>query len=537
LQAASPPRSAGGGLVPAEPTRVPLAPRDGVLAGVWADALILGIALAVAAAVRWPNLWLIPAFSDETREAGLAMAIYRGQAAPLTNVNPYIGSFWNYLLAAGFWIFGLSPWLPRLVAFLGGVATVGATWWLGRELGGRLGGAVAAGFMAANSTHILVNSHVGWSHAITPLFTTLGLACLARVLSDTRHPVWLVAAGALLGIGVQTHVTAALLLPGAALAVLARRPALLRTRWAIFAVAAFLAVNANLIAYNVLSGGHSFTGGLEHITDYTGEETGYDTDAYLENLGRLTLAGSWILSGAIEKRRFIGESLADPILLLYLIPAVGAVLWAARRGRRLPLLAMAPYVLILPLLNPKYEPLLNGRYLAPLLPLVFGSVGLAASDAWRALRTRAPRRWPAPSALLAVGLTALAAYPLVPLARYERSTDRTNEAALAAHRAVLAHREPGETVLLDRGLDGIFSMAAGSAYKSMALLLSGHDVPYAEVDGRANSVGEALAERSPRLVVLHGDKVAPLRRAFAVTPVAPPPRGAGFGVYRVAPRQ
>src|SRR5687768_15046909 len=240
--------------------------------------------LAFAAAVRWPNLWLIPAFTDETIEARLAIAIFRGEAFPLTNVEPYIGAFWNYLVAAGFGLFGLNPWVPRGLSFTAGVATVAAAWWLGRDVGGRFGGLVAAGFLAANSTHILVNSHVGWSHATTPLFSTLGLACLARALGvgcwvlgvggrvesvpyvsqlptpNTQHPgAWLVAAGALLGLGVQTHVTAALLLPGAGLAVVLGRPRLLRTRWAILAVVAFLVATANLVAYNVASGGRTLT--------------------------------------------------------------------------------------------------------------------------------------------------------------------------------------------------------------------------------------------------------------------------------------
>ena len=495
--------------------------------------------------VRWPNLWLIPAFSDETREAALAMAIYHGQAAPLTNVNPYIGAFWNYLVAAGFWTFGLSPWLPRAVSFVGGVATVAATWWLGRELGGRLAATVAATFMAANSTHILVNSHVGWSHAITPLFTTLGFACLARALAgdarDTQstpaRAQWLVPAAVAFGLAIQTHLTAGLFLVGAGLAAILMRPFLLRTRWLMLASAALLLATANLVIYNVATGGHSFTGGLEHVADYTGEETGYDTRAYGENFGRLTLASAWILSGAIEKRRFLGESLAEPLLLLYLGLAIGGGVWAAWRRRWLPLLAIMPYVLVMPLVNPKYEPLLNGRYLTPLLPLVFAAVGLATADAWRLLRRRAPGGLrQASTAALVAGVALLALYPLVPLARYERSTERTNHAVLAASRVVQTYRQPGETVLLDRGLDGIFQMAAGSVYKSMQLLLGGHDVPYADIDGRPSSINEALAEGSPRLALLHGDRVAPLRRSFTVTPVGEQVRGAGFGVYRIAPR-
>ena len=51
--------------------------------------------LGIAAAARWPNLWLIPTFTDETLEVRLALQILRGEVLPLTNVDPYIGAFWN----------------------------------------------------------------------------------------------------------------------------------------------------------------------------------------------------------------------------------------------------------------------------------------------------------------------------------------------------------------------------------------------------------------------------------------------------------
>jgi 4-amino-4-deoxy-L-arabinose transferase-like glycosyltransferase len=492
----------------------------------------LGALLGIAAAARWPNLWLIPAFSDETLQAQLAVAIYRGQEAPLTNYDPYVGAFWNYLVAGAFWVFGLNPWLPRLVSFVAGVATVGATWWLGREIGGRIGGAVAAAFMATNAVHILVNSHVGSSHAIMPLFTTLGFACLVRTLRRESRAC-LVGAGALLGLAVQTHVTAVLLLPAAAVIVLRDRRGLLRTRWAALSAAAFLLATANLVVYNVMSGGGTVTGGLARAVEYTGEEDGYDVDGYTANLRRLALGGSWVLSGAIEKRRFIGESLADPLPLLYLALAALSVVWAAWRGRWLPLAAIVPSVLLMPLLNPKYEPLLNGRYLVPLLPFVYAAVGLATGDAWRAVRAR-PASGPVLGTLAAIAPVALATYPLVPLAGYQITTERTNRAVIAAYETVLAHRQPDETVLLDAGLGEVRYMAAGSAFKSMELLLDASDVPYVVLDARASSIDSALAEGSPRLLLLHGDKVTPLGRRFALTPLGQPERGAGFGVYRVA---
>ncbi|MCC6177147.1 MAG: glycosyltransferase family 39 protein [Chloroflexi bacterium] len=527
--------------------------RPGRLRAALLDLVVLGAALGIAAGARWPSLWLIPTFTDETIEVQLAYQIYHGQAAPLTNVDPYIGALWNYLLAFGFWLFGLSPWLPRLLAFIGGVTTVGAAWWLGRVLGGRVGSMVAALFVAGCSTHILVNSHVAWSNAITPLWTTLGFASLALVLygsapdrADPRatsgDPRYLTPAGLFLGLGVQTHITAALLLPGVVLAVLVARPSLLRSRWMAFGALAFLLATANLLAYNLQTGGQTLWGGQDVLSDYTGQDEGADPGAYVENLGRLVLATSWVLSGAIEKRRFVGETFAHPLLLAYLGLAVGSLLWTARRGRWLSLLVTLTYALALPALIPKFEPILNGRYMMPVLPLVFAAIGLATADAWTALQRRRPRGTAGAqgqslvSAVLLAGVVLAALYPLAPLVAYERSA-RTNHAIVAAYEAVLAHREPSETVVLDYGLDGIFFMAAGSAYKSMLLLLGGSDVPYTVIDARTASVEEALTGHPSRLVVLNSDKAGRLGRDFTLTPLFGAEKdGPGFAVYRVSAR-
>jgi hypothetical protein len=347
---------------------------------------------------------------------------------------------------------------------------------------------------------------------------------------------WLIGAGFFLGLGVQTHVTAVLLLPGAGLALLLQRPSLLKTRWAIFGVLAFALATANLIVYNVQTGGGSLRGGQAVLSDYTGLDEGLDSGTYVENLGRLTLATSWVLSGTIEKRRFVGETLARPLLLAYLGLAVGSVLWAARRRYWLPLLVAVPYLLILPLLQGKFEPILNGRYVMPILPLVFASIGLAVADSIVAVRARWPARAPLLTGLV-LGVAALAAlYPLAPLAAYERSA-RTNHAILAAQETVLAARAPDEVVLVDYGLDGVFFMAAGSAFKSMELLLGGAGVPYAVIDARQSSLDDALSGHPNRLAVLNAEKARTLGRNFQLTPLMGGERdGPGFGVYRVSAR-
>ena len=99
-----------------------------------------------------------------------------------------------------------------------------------------------------------------------------------------------------------------------------------------------------------------------------------------------------------------------------------------------------------------------------------------------------------------------ALYPLAPMAAYERSA-RTNDPVFVALQAVQDAREPGETVLLDYSTDGVFFMAAGSAYKSMEFLFSTQRRAV-RGDRRARRLGSRTrwTGTTSRLVVLNSDK-------------------------------
>src|SRR5260221_26343 len=84
--------------------------------------------------------------------------------------RPLRGVLHSYLLVVGWRLFGLDPDLPRILALVAGAATVPAAYWLGRELRDRTVGLVAAVLVGATAYHILIASHVGWSHCLTPLF-------------------------------------------------------------------------------------------------------------------------------------------------------------------------------------------------------------------------------------------------------------------------------------------------------------------------------------------------------------------------------
>src|SRR5436305_2691902 len=74
--------------------------------------LVVGLA-ALALALRLPNHQLIPVFTDEVRDAYRAFLAARGQLQPLTDTSPYIGSLWEWLMAATFLLSGFSLSAPR----------------------------------------------------------------------------------------------------------------------------------------------------------------------------------------------------------------------------------------------------------------------------------------------------------------------------------------------------------------------------------------------------------------------------------------
>ena len=63
-------------------------------------------------ALRLPHLWTIPTLTDEVNEVLRGLAVAEGRLLPLTNVNTYLGSFYNYLLAAVFLVIGRASTRP-----------------------------------------------------------------------------------------------------------------------------------------------------------------------------------------------------------------------------------------------------------------------------------------------------------------------------------------------------------------------------------------------------------------------------------------
>lgn len=175
-------------------------------------AALIGLVL-LALALRWPDLMLVPRFTDELLEVQPGIQIARGQAFPLVNWQPHIGAMFNYLVAAAFLLVGPRIEVGRLVVMLLGALTVVPAYLLGRGVGGRGIGVLTGLLVAVSATHIAVNSHIAYSHSLTPLFSTTGLWLLHRAVVG-RSGWRLAVAGLAFGLALQSHPSALAALAG-----------------------------------------------------------------------------------------------------------------------------------------------------------------------------------------------------------------------------------------------------------------------------------------------------------------------------------
>ncbi|MCC6175783.1 MAG: glycosyltransferase family 39 protein [Chloroflexi bacterium] len=559
--------------------------------------LALGIGL-VALAVRWPYLWIVPRFTDETLEVLHSLAIVREGARPLTNYDSYYGALYNYAVALALWLGGESPRAPRVVVLLAGAATVVVTYGLGRELGRRLlplvrggratdtgailprlVGSIAAGLLAVNGPHVVVNSHVAWSNCLTPLFTTLAAWALLRA---TRRPsveaetcemqvqadamaarapsaAWstkavdvrakardrtsglmLAATGLLLGLALQTHPLVAVLLPAAALVVVVQGRRFLLTPWPWIAAALFLVGYANVLAYNADHGFESLRSAQRMRGEYAQDEQA--TTGYVPTFGSMVLLLARILGGAVDQRDGVAGYLLDPsVIAVTALAAVGVAL-LARRGEPLPLVFGLTFLLLLPALNPKFRTLITSRYLMPLVPLLFASaaVGLVwFGSVLAALLPAVRRRW------LSVALAGLAVMlstaPLASLGRYyARSFERadTNERILRLSAEIQAARQPAEAVLVDEAIGSELPDTGVTELRGFEHLLIFGRVPYRVVRPSPGRLQDELGDDRSVLIVMNARDAAAADARLTVIPLDPrPPATSGrmsdYRLYRL----
>lgn len=187
---------------------------------IFAQILIVGGLMALAAALRFASigersLWFDEAFSAFAANRSLrdvyAFAKWGDPHPPL------------YYLILSVWIkaFGIGETALRSLGAVASVLTVGATWWLGRRLGGPLIGALGAFLTAVAPLHVVAAQEA----RMYPLLGLLTLTSWAALLEATEGRRWAwpayIAATVL---ALYTHHFAFLTLAGQGIFVLAAAP-------------------------------------------------------------------------------------------------------------------------------------------------------------------------------------------------------------------------------------------------------------------------------------------------------------------------
>jgi MYXO-CTERM domain-containing protein len=551
--------------------------------------------VACAAAVRWIDLWTIPIFTDEGDEISLALRIVREGARPLTNDDPYLGPLFNYVMAGLFWIVGPDPWLPRALMLALGTLTIVPTYLLARELAlgagasrGRaiLASTLAAGLLAVNAGHVLVNSHVAWGNCVTPLLTTTAGWLLVRAArldggaptdddgrprgasrpdGPSRRPgrlgLWLVLACAAFGLAFQTHPSVMALLPGVGLFILWRRWRWLLTPWPYLGVGVLLAAQAPTLLYIGQQGLATWLDAIREKQEMYERDGALGLNEILQRLGQELHALGASLGGLLNDRDTPFPPPWHPSILLALGLAVLALLWLARRRQPLIPLVVLSELLLLPLVNGKYEPLVsNTRYLAPVMIVLIASIAAWAACApgvrGTPTRSQVERELLLPlSRLRGRGLGGGGLLRLAPLAAVlvlisasaisltifsvtAHRDGRTNVRLLTSIAALEAAYQPGDVVSIDRAMYRDWTLTEGRLLRVFDSWLEVRGIPRRVVDVDDNGrLRNDLAERGG-LVVLARRTAPAVARGYQVDEIAGDaapgaPAGTGYSIARL----
>ena len=195
-------------------------------AEVWRIRLLVLTVMGVGAVLRLVNLNAVGLNSDEV--------VYAGQAASLAGNPVYVDIFPVFRahpmlvqsLLSIVYADGEQDSGGRVIIGLIGVATIGLTYLLGRELYGPGVGIVAAALLAVMPYHVIVSRQI-LLDAPMVFFATLALLCLAK-FGGSKRLVWMIAAGGAMGLTALAKESSLVLL-GGVYAFLALTPAIRRS--------------------------------------------------------------------------------------------------------------------------------------------------------------------------------------------------------------------------------------------------------------------------------------------------------------------
>jgi hypothetical protein len=509
--------------------------------------ILLGVTL-LAILVRLPYLSDVPRYTDEVQEASVALGIVRGLALPLTNHDPYMGAFFNYVLAGLFAVFGTDPHLPRFLATAASVGTVALTCIWGRRLSDRWIGAIAALLVAGNAANILDSAHVGYSHSLTPFFATLGVwlfweATDGRGLDRSRLPtrrLQLFGSALALGVAFQTHPTTIALLLGLAIVYLIRyaRDRQLGIGSALGAVLGASVGCLNLLIFNVRSMGGGVIAGINHRWAYADQQpltpraiVHYWADG-LRAFGSL-VDGSAAAGGIMPRELeliFFGASVAL---------CCSGTLLMLRHGQTFVPIVLGSWLVVLPILTTGRTTV--DRFWMPSLPLAALAMAGAIVFLLRDLRARCRSGLGLSVAILVVAVLVAHSWPgLERLYQLRAAVQPTNSELEALVSAVSADARPRERVLVEQSLFAKPIQDETSEFRTIEYLLTLRgDAPPTRNDFREILLGLARPDAPASEVVVSTDRaveqLAGLAQPEDLSPPIAPLRELSVAVTRLRP--
>ncbi len=490
----------------------------------------------VAVMIRLPYWDVIPAAFDEVEQTSFAYQIANGQIRPLTGNDAYAGPFYFYIVAGLIKLGATDPMVGRLVILAAGILTVPLTWaWvqtLGRD---RPAALFAALLVALNPDLILTNSHLGGTTLMLPFLATLFLLCLT--LAATRDSAgWLLLAGIAGGLTVQSNLIGGLAVAGGLLWFLwrTRRAIRLGKRWPLWPIllgVVVLVILSPVIIYN-LSTGFGSVDALE-TKPYIWEHNP-TVATTVNNVRRFSLQLVRQTGGVLSGNEDFGTLVGVP--LVYLALMLTGLAYTTRRVSALPLLVIAPFALVMPVISSHYGFSGIGRFTTLLIPVWAAAIAFllaAVGRRWSRMPTGTNHRTLYGGLLAALGLL-LVVYPVVALFRHYQQVNEsrdTGRAILELSRYPVANNR-GEPVYIST-IEELFDVR-GIPYVPHAAFLLG-DV-YHEFLSPEEIIGRLYENPGPAFFLLSDRDAAVVGATVPLERVDIPANEEaglrGYGLYR-----
>lgn len=257
---------------------------DGILPTTRDVAISRMILIAAFAIGIFFRIWKINAMGYNTDEA-----VYSGQAAAIAGIPGLVDIFPIFrahplliqFLLSIVYQFNFNDLSGRLLSVATGLGTIYLTYLIGKNLYGRLPGALAALFLALMPYHVIVSRQMLLDGPMV-FFASLTLYLLVR-FAKSHKSEWLIASGASMGLTFLAKETSIVLL-GAIFAFLAVTPEVrVRIRDLLLAILAMIVVISSFPITLMLSSGGSSTG-LNYLTWQLFRRPNHEWSFYLTTL-------------------------------------------------------------------------------------------------------------------------------------------------------------------------------------------------------------------------------------------------------------